>query len=128
MWAFDRQLFESGPADAEHTVLLLPGGMCSARSYLELTQEPTLSGLRLVAATMPGQAGAPSPDDYSPEAYGRTAADLVAETGADVVVGFSMGAGSMVKTSRCPQSGRPSLPRTSAGTPRGTCASRFSNT
>lgn len=26
------QLFESGPADAEHTVLLLPGGMCSARS------------------------------------------------------------------------------------------------
>jgi pimeloyl-ACP methyl ester carboxylesterase len=88
----DWQLFESGPADAEHTVLLLPGGMCSARSYLEVTQQPILSGLRLVAATMPGQAGAPSPDDYSHQAYGRMAADLVAETGADVVVGFSMGA------------------------------------
>jgi hypothetical protein len=25
------QLFESGPTDAAHTVLLLPGGMCSAR-------------------------------------------------------------------------------------------------
>ena len=88
----DWQLFESGPADAEHTVLLLPGGMCSARSYLELTQQPSLSGLRLVAATMPGHAGAPSPDDYSHEAYGRMAADLVAKTGAAVVVGFSMGA------------------------------------
>jgi pimeloyl-ACP methyl ester carboxylesterase len=88
----DWQLFESGPADADHVVLLLPGGMCSARSYLEVTQQPTLSGLRLVAATMPGHAGAPSPDDYSHEAYGRITADLVAKTGADVVVGFSMGA------------------------------------
>lgn len=88
----DWQLFRSGPADAEHTVLLLPGGMCSARSYLEVTQQPSLSGLRLVAATMPGHAGAPSPDDYSHEAYGRMTADLVAETGAEVVVGFSMGA------------------------------------
>jgi pimeloyl-ACP methyl ester carboxylesterase len=88
----DWQLFESGPADAQHTVLLLPGGMCSARSYLELMQEPGLSGLRLVAATIPGQAGAPSPDDYSHEAYGRMAADLVQTTRADVVVGFSLGA------------------------------------
>ena len=88
----DWQLFESGPADAEHTVLLLPGGMCSSRSYLEVVQQPTLSGLRLVAATMPGHAGAPSPDDYSHEAYGRMTAELVAEVSADVVVGFSMGA------------------------------------
>jgi pimeloyl-ACP methyl ester carboxylesterase len=88
----DWQLFESGPADAVHTVLLLPGGMCSARSYLELMQQPSLSGLRLVAATMPGHAGAPSPDNYSHEAYGRMTADLVAKTGAHVVVGFSMGA------------------------------------
>jgi len=88
----DWQLFESGPAEAEHTVLLLPGGMCSARSYLELAQQPSMSALRLVAATMPGQAGAPSPDGYSPEAYGRLTAELAAEKGADVVVGFSMGA------------------------------------
>ncbi len=86
------QLFESGPANAEHTVLLLPGGMCSARSYLELAQQPSLSGLRLVAATLPGHAGAPSPEDYSHETYGRITAELAAETGADVVVGFSMGA------------------------------------
>jgi pimeloyl-ACP methyl ester carboxylesterase len=88
----DWQLFESGPADAEHTVLLLPGGMCSARSYFELMQQPSLSHLRLVAATMPGMAGAPSPDDYSHEAYGRITADLAEQKKADVVVGFSMGA------------------------------------
>ena len=40
---------------------------------------------------MPGHAGAPSPDDYSHEAYGRTTADLVAKAGANGV-GFSMGA------------------------------------
>src|SRR3954447_24396998 len=85
-------MVEYGPADAEHTVLLLPGGMCSARSYLELSQQPSLSGLRLVAATLPGHAGASSPDDYSHEAYGRITAELAAEKGADVVVGFSMGA------------------------------------
>jgi pimeloyl-ACP methyl ester carboxylesterase len=86
------ETWESGPADARHTVLLLPGGMCSARSYLELAQQSSLSGLRLVAATMPGHAGAPPPDDYSHEAYGRMTAELAAEKGADVVVGFSMGA------------------------------------
>jgi pimeloyl-ACP methyl ester carboxylesterase len=85
-------VFESGPANADQTVLLLPGGMCSARSYRELAQQPSLSGVRLVAVTLPGHAGAPSPDDYSHEAYGRLAADLAAEIGADVVVGFSMGA------------------------------------
>lgn len=88
----DWELLESGPADADRTVLLLPGGMSSARSYKELMAEPSLGAFRLVAATLPGQAGAPSPDDYSNEAYGRVTAELVAATGADVVVGFSMGA------------------------------------
>ena len=86
------ELIESGPADAEHTVLLLPGGMCSARSYQELFDHPALSGLRLVAATMPGQAGAAAPDDYSVENYARSTADLARSTGCDVIVGFSMGA------------------------------------
>ena len=89
---FAWETVEWGPANAERTVLLLPGGMCSARSYLEVAQQPSLSGLRLVAATMPGMAGAPSPDDYSHEAYGQVTAELAVETGADVVVGFSMGA------------------------------------
>jgi len=86
------ELRESGPAAAEHTVLLLPGGMCSAGSYAEVMAEPSLAGMRLVAATLPGHAGAPPPDDYSLENYGRLSAELAAKVGADIVVGFSMGA------------------------------------
>jgi pimeloyl-ACP methyl ester carboxylesterase len=90
--AADWELRESGPADAEHTVLLLPGGMCSAGSYAEVMAQPALATVRLVAATLPGQAGAPSPEDYSVESYARSTAELAAKVGADVVVGFSMGA------------------------------------
>jgi pimeloyl-ACP methyl ester carboxylesterase len=83
---------ESGPPGAERTVLLLPGGMCSARSYAEVMAEPALAGTRLVAATMPGHAGAPGPRDFSTEAYARITAELATAVRADVVVGFSMGA------------------------------------
>lgn len=90
--AVDWELRESGPADAARTVLLLPGGMCSAGSFAELMAQPSLAGIRLVAATLPGQAGAAPPDDYSVESYARLVSGLVGEVGADVVVGFSMGA------------------------------------
>ena len=86
------ELREAGPVDAGHTVLLLPGGMCSAGSYTEVMAEPALAGTRLVAATLPGHAGAPPPDDYSVENYARLTAELATKVGADVVVGFSMGA------------------------------------
>ena len=88
----DWELRESGPPDAEYTVLLLPGGMCGAGSYAEVMAEPALAGTRLVAATLPGQAGAPPPDDYSVESYARLVTELATKVGADVLVGFSMGA------------------------------------
>jgi pimeloyl-ACP methyl ester carboxylesterase len=90
--AVDWERVESGPAGADRTVLLLPGGMCAARSYTELMAEPVLAGVRLVAVTVPGNAGAPPPDDISFEAVARSAAELAGEIGADAVVGFSMGA------------------------------------
>jgi pimeloyl-ACP methyl ester carboxylesterase len=90
--AVDWQLRESGPTDAEHTVLLLPGGMCSAGSYAEVMAQSALAHTHLVAATLPGQAGAPSPDDHSVEGYARHVAELATRLGADAVVGFSMGA------------------------------------
>ena len=83
---------EAGPPGAERTVLLLPGGMCSARSYAELMAEPALADTRLVAVTMPGHAGAPAPRDFSIEEYARITTELARSVGADVVVGFSMGA------------------------------------
>jgi pimeloyl-ACP methyl ester carboxylesterase len=90
--AVDWELREAGPADAQHTVLLLPGGMCAAGSFAELMAEPALAELRLVAATLPGHAGAPPPDDYSIENNARLVSELATQVGADVVVGFSMGA------------------------------------
>jgi pimeloyl-ACP methyl ester carboxylesterase len=90
--AVDWELRDAGPVDAEHTALLLPGGLCSAGSYAEVMAEPAVAGMRLVAATLPGHAGAPPPDDYSLESYAQLTSDLATRVGADVVVGFSMGA------------------------------------
>src|SRR5271165_3858557 len=83
---------ESGPIAADRTVLLIPGGLSTARSYAELMVEPALSGVHLVAVTLPGHAGAPPPEDFSIETYARLAAGLAADLGCDAVVGFSIGA------------------------------------
>jgi pimeloyl-ACP methyl ester carboxylesterase len=83
---------ESGPIAADRTVLLIPGGLSTARSYAELMAEPVLSGVHLVAVTLPGHGGAPPPEDFSIETYARLAAGLAADLGCDAVVGFSIGA------------------------------------
>jgi pimeloyl-ACP methyl ester carboxylesterase len=83
---------ESGPITADHTVLLIPGGLNAARSYAELMAQPALSAVRLIAVTLPGHAGAPPPEDFSIEAYARFAASVAASRGCDAVVGFSTGA------------------------------------
>src|SRR3954454_22729522 len=88
--ATDWELREAGPADAQHTVLLLPGGMCSAGCFAELMAEPALAELRLIAVTLPGHAGASPPDDYSIENYALLISELATKVGADVVVGSSM--------------------------------------
>ena len=83
---------ESGPPDAERTVLLLPGGMCTAMFYEELMAEPILAELHLIAATLPGHGGTPAPADVSMENYARLASEFAADFNCDVVVGHSMGA------------------------------------
>ena len=90
--ALDWELREHGPTDAAQTVLLLPGGMCSAGSFAEVMAEPSLANLRLVAATLPGQTGAAPLDDSSVENYARLVSELAEQVGADIVLGFSMGA------------------------------------
>ncbi len=85
------ELRETGPTDARYSVLLLPGGMCSAVFYDELAAEPALADVRLVAATLPGHAGTDAPRDLSTKNVGTLAARLAAERGCDAVLGFSMG-------------------------------------
>ena len=87
----DWELRETGPTEARHGVLLLPGGACSAAFYNELAAEAVLADLRLVAATLPGHAGTPAPSDLSTRNYGRLAAQLATVKRCDMVLGFSMG-------------------------------------
>src|SRR6266478_5950754 len=90
-WAgWDRR--ECGPGNARHTVLLLPGGLCTAVQYEELMAEPALADVRMIAVTVPGMGGTPAGKDLSIENLARLAAQCAADLGCDVVVGFSMGA------------------------------------
>ncbi|CAM3946544.1 alpha/beta fold hydrolase [Smaragdicoccus niigatensis] len=84
---------ESGPPDAAHAALLLPGGSCAARSYELVMAEPALQGVRLVATTLPGNAGAPlGPDNHTIPAMATETAAFARAHGCDVLVGFSHGA------------------------------------
>ena len=86
------ELLTAGPPDADRSVLLLPGGAHAARSFNLVMADPRLSGVRLVATTLPGMAGAPVSEDMSIPALSRRAAELANEQDCDVVVGFSHGA------------------------------------
>ncbi len=86
------ELLIAGPEDADRSVLLLPGGANAARSFDLVMADQALSGVRLVATTLPGMAGAPLTDDVSVPALARTAGELAKEHRCDVLVGFSHGA------------------------------------
>ncbi len=86
------EVLTAGPEDAGRSVLLLPGGANAARSFDLVMAEPVLSGVRLVATTLPGMAGAPLSEDVSIPGLARRAGELAKEHGCDVVVGFSHGA------------------------------------
>jgi len=91
---FGWALHESGPEGADHTVLLLPGALCTAAFYDDLLAEPSMSNapIRFVATTIPGFGGTASPEDLSMESYSRLAGELAADLGCDAVVGHSLGA------------------------------------
>jgi pimeloyl-ACP methyl ester carboxylesterase len=86
------ELLIAGPEDADRSVLLLPGGANAARSFDLVMAEPALFGVRLVAATLPGMAGAPLTEDVSVPGLARVAGEMATAHRCDVVVGFSHGA------------------------------------
>ena len=86
------ELLTAGPPDADRSVLLLPGGANAARSFNLVMADPGLAGVRLVATTLPGMAGAPASEDMSIRELSRRAGELADEHACDVVVGFSHGA------------------------------------
>src|SRR5580765_4488018 len=86
------EMLIAGPEDADHSVLLLPGGANAARSFDLVMADPALSGVRLVATTLPGMAGAPLTEDVSVPDMARAAGELARKQRCDVLVGFSHGA------------------------------------
>lgn len=86
------ELLITGPEDAARSVLLLPGGANAARSFDLVMADPALAGVRLVATTMPGMAGAPLTGDVTIPGMAGAAGALAAAQRCDVVVGFSHGA------------------------------------
>ena len=86
------EVLAAGPEDADQSVLLLPGGANAARSFNLVMADSALSGVRMVATTMPGMAGAPASEDVSIPALARRAGELAKAHGCGVVVGFSHGA------------------------------------
>src|SRR3954452_11981999 len=83
---------DTGPLDAERTVLLLPGGMCTKVAMEQIIGALAPAAIRVVAATLPGFGRTWHPDDLSVENYAALAGKLAADVGADVVAGHSLGA------------------------------------
>lgn len=97
------QLFRRGPAAGEtrRRVLLMPGGFCTAMSYIDLVAEPALAdaGIELLAANPPGFA-----DNAPPEGFGHTTTEyaelieaLAADQRLDVLVGHSLSANILIE-------------------------------
>jgi pimeloyl-ACP methyl ester carboxylesterase len=86
-------LRESGAESPDHTVLLLPGALCSPAFYDDLLAEPAINQarIRFVATTLPGFGGTPAPADVSMENYARVVVTIASELGCDAVVGHSLG-------------------------------------
>ena len=87
-------LHETGPGDADHRVLLLPGALATSAFYEDLLAEPSIreSGISFIATTVPGFGGTAAPADLSMESYSSSASRLAADLWCDVVVGHSLGA------------------------------------
>src|SRR3954454_14427795 len=82
---------ESGPADAERTVLLLPGGMCTHIAFKSIIAALADAPIRVVAATLPGFGRTAHPMNLTIENYAALAGKLAADVGADIVAGHSLG-------------------------------------
>ena len=86
-------LHTSGPVGADHRVLLLPGGMCTAAFFDDLVKEPELSraSIRCVAATLPGFGDTRALEDPTMHNAVGLVGKLASDLGCDAVVGHSIG-------------------------------------
>lgn len=88
------QTFSSGPAGAQHRVLMLAGALCPASFFNDVIAQPELrdAEVELIATALPGHAGTEPLPDPSIEHYARSAGELARRRGCDMIVGHSVGA------------------------------------
>jgi pimeloyl-ACP methyl ester carboxylesterase len=86
-------LHESGPPDAEHKALLLPGALCTAAFFEDVLADPRLAQAQVgfVTTTLPGFGGTPPLADLRMENDAQLAGRIASDLGCDVVVGHSLG-------------------------------------
>jgi len=88
----DWPLHKSGSVHAAHTVLLLPGGLCTAAFYDDVMKALDGSDVRCVALTLPGFGGTPPTRELTTESHAAFASAVADRVGASVIVGHSQGA------------------------------------
>lgn len=84
--------WELRKSGADHTELLLPGGLWTAAFFKDLMAEPRMieAPIRLVAATRCRDSGAPHIWRITMENFNRFAGKLASGVGCDVVVSHSL--------------------------------------
>lgn len=85
------EVFETGPPEADRSVLLLPGAMCTAAFFDDVVGEPVLADTRLVTVTVPGFGGTAPAGAMTLESLAGQAGKLASELGCDAVAGHSYG-------------------------------------
>jgi pimeloyl-ACP methyl ester carboxylesterase len=93
------EVFERGLGD--HRVLLLPGGFCTALSYIDLVAEPAIAeaGITTIAANPPGFAeNAPPPGfSYASTEYAEMIELLATDERIDLLAGHSLSSNILIE-------------------------------
>lgn len=91
------QLFERG--SGEKRVLLLPGGFCTARSYIDVVEPLEAAGLTVLAANPPGFATNQPPPGftYATTEYAELIEELAEVEQLDLLVGHSLSANILIE-------------------------------
>ncbi len=95
------QVFRRGPQESDHRALLLPGGFCTALTYIDVVAEPTLTEARIEtwAANPPGfgQNAAPDRFGYATTDYADLIEEFAQAEALDTLVGHSLSANVLIE-------------------------------
>jgi pimeloyl-ACP methyl ester carboxylesterase len=99
--ALEFELFERVVSPEQHRALLLPGGFCTALSYIDLVDEPAIAkaGITTIAANPPGFAANNPPEGfaYSTTEYAQLVEQLAVSENLDLLVGHSLSANILIE-------------------------------